>query len=250
MLPSPRTEKREPKGCLLAPQHTHCPLPGHPRSSDPGGGGARPRRRLTGTWRLCPGGSGGKCVTVLVAPTPPGHVGSAGQSPGWRLGARGGEMGALGRVLLWLQLCGKRGALMGPARQRGRPRLRFPRDVGGPGPTGTTPAGGAGGVEPGVRPTAGAALLGSGAVFPAKSSVCVRESARRRSVPQFPRPEGAADSPSEHQASACLRCPPPTSLSFKNCTPALSPLSSPSRVPQDTVLVQSPPGLSPPALVL
>lgn len=114
---------------------------------------------------------------------------------------------------------------MGPARQRGRPRLRFPRDVGGPGPTGATAAGGAGGVEPGARPTAGAALLGSGAVFPAESSVCVRESARRHSVPQFPRPEGAADPPSEHQASACLRCPPPPSGSSKNCSPRPCPPS-------------------------
>lgn len=51
-------------------------------------------------------------------------------------------MGALGQVLLWLQLGGKRGALIGPARQWGRPKAevppgpegQVPREVGGPDP--------------------------------------------------------------------------------------------------------------------
>lgn len=105
-------------GCLPSPHPAHRavslspPLPGHLGSSAPEGPEKVPRSRR--------GGSGGKCVTRgAPRPTPPGHVGPAGQSlhlgrrtgriGSDRIGSDLGEMGTLGQLLLWLQLCGRPG---------------------------------------------------------------------------------------------------------------------------------------------
>lgn len=93
-------------------------------------------------------------------------------------------MRALGRVLLWLQLCGKRGALTGPARRRGGPgrglsgprRSRFPERW----------AAGvrrrARGEDPGARPSAGAALRPSRAVQVPAAACGSRPAPQRASV--------------------------------------------------------------------
>lgn len=126
------------------------------------------------------------------------------------LEAPDGEMRALGRVLLWLQLWGKWGAQAeGPLDPEGQGSPRGGR----PGSTGVCEGRGVG-----TGPSAGAALLRSGAVQVPAAARGRRPAPQRASVS---RPEGAADPPPSHQASACLRRRPPRLRSPKRCSRAL-----------------------------
>lgn len=194
------------------------------------GAGPAPPRGL----RVAAGGSGGKCVTFPghPRPSPPGHVGPAGQS----LRVRDAEARAR-----WARragsCCGCSSAVRGGWRG-GRDTL------GGQGP----PRGGRRELE-GLRNPAGpadpSALSARRAVREARSPgqtyartapALGRLSAfdlgtapvpSRSSVAGLhpPSPEGAADPPRRAQAGACPRGQPPTPGNFRNCSPVPVPLS-------------------------
>lgn len=163
-------------------------------------------------------------------PRPPGPVGPVEQSPGWRL--------PTARCARWAgSCCGCSSGVSGARRPRAlwTQKAKGPREVGSRGPPVREGRGA------GTGPSAGAALLRSGAVQVPAAARGRRPAPQRASVS---RPEGAPDPPPSHQASACLRRRSPRLRSPKRCSRGPAPPSGPSRPLRDAAPVQSPPGRS------
>lgn len=221
-----------------------------PTAPGPGAGVVRWPGAAEGPRSRC-GRVGGECATLPAAPTLPGHVGLRGaKSQGPRRRSPAG-WGARGRVLLWLQLCGKgvggwraggpthpgdpspRGARRELGEGRGRPAA--------PGPSyAQRPRGRAGGSRSRrARPTAGRAQ-GSALTLrswpPAPGGASDPRVARRRGAsserpptPGAVRTAAGPGSPEPWADPAC-RPPPPgppvSSWAEASCPDGLSPVAA------------------------